>query len=914
MTQALVLDFGGVVSRTLFETHALTEAALGLPAGTLRWRGPFDPDSDLLWQDQQAERLSERDYWLARTREVGRLVGEDWDRMETFVQRARGAEVAMLYYSGHATQAQGQNWLIPIGAQIQAESGYEIDAVSAQSAMAQISAARAKVGILILDACRDNPLAINKGGTKGLGLMPSGEGTLVAFATAPGDTAADNGLYARVLSEHLLKPGVELVDVFRNASADVKRATGGKQIPRVGEVALTDRVYLAGPPLATQPVANPVVRNSILDEESFETAADGVTLLREALAKEKSLAGIEAMANRHDPQATYLVGVAKLVGMETPLDLPGARQYLKRAVDLQFRRAFFAYGSMLYDGQGGPENKKEGLQLWEASAVQRFTPSMMRLGRHYAFDAPVAERKPDKARELFKRAAVDTPDANAMLAAMALEGVGQPVDLKSGMALLEEASAKGSALANLRMARFHRWAINVPKNLNLAMSYYAKAIALKSVDAMTDSGRMLLDGDEVPQDVQEGIKRLRQAEALFSPLADSLLAKAYLSDPGRMPAGWPIRAKAVSAAQAGHVDGLLRLVSAYREGSTGLTQNWSEASALAKVGLDLIANSSQDSEAAWPMNAYALGRTRIRAADEGKVPTPAAELADLKRAWGSTAVLKRFTAPVQCAGRQVPFEIYVWDATSKFSPTDAQFDWLKAARGCSTAKDVVESFQKLYRIAHDNNVSFAELSVYAMGKANQPGNKPTTAAASRPAAGSAPAGRSGRTLEAAGLAAVIQEVGKFERTKVKAAEKLQPGLPAEGALDRWLDAITVTSAQTDAAKDPCAGAVVLGQERSKKAGEAAEVIRLDLFCASTTNAYVLLPDDPQREVTLFVRTRKANDTPGSDFGTRYVISRAEGVLRSWHDIDGDGKPDSFGFHLGGTAEPTKTLALSASAL
>ncbi|RUP24055.1 MAG: HAD family hydrolase [Curvibacter sp.] len=92
-SQALVLDFGGVISRTLFETHALSEQALGLPPGTLRWRGPFDPASDPLWQDMQADRLSERDYWMQRTREVGALLGEHWDRMETFVQRARGADV-----------------------------------------------------------------------------------------------------------------------------------------------------------------------------------------------------------------------------------------------------------------------------------------------------------------------------------------------------------------------------------------------------------------------------------------------------------------------------------------------------------------------------------------------------------------------------------------------------------------------------------------------------------------------------------------------------------------------------------------------------------------------------------------------------------------------------------------------------
>ena len=91
--QALVLDFGGVISRMLFETHELSEQALGLPRGTLTWKGPFDPGTDPLWLDMQADRLSERDYWMTRTREVGRLLGEDWDRMETFVQRARGADV-----------------------------------------------------------------------------------------------------------------------------------------------------------------------------------------------------------------------------------------------------------------------------------------------------------------------------------------------------------------------------------------------------------------------------------------------------------------------------------------------------------------------------------------------------------------------------------------------------------------------------------------------------------------------------------------------------------------------------------------------------------------------------------------------------------------------------------------------------
>jgi putative hydrolase of the HAD superfamily len=85
--QALVLDFSGVISKTLFETHDLTEQALGLAPCTLKWLGPFAPDSDPLWTSMQRGEISERDYWLTRSREVGRMLGEDWPDMKTFVKR-----------------------------------------------------------------------------------------------------------------------------------------------------------------------------------------------------------------------------------------------------------------------------------------------------------------------------------------------------------------------------------------------------------------------------------------------------------------------------------------------------------------------------------------------------------------------------------------------------------------------------------------------------------------------------------------------------------------------------------------------------------------------------------------------------------------------------------------------------------
>ena len=92
MIRALIFDFGGVVTRTLFETHPQSEAALGLPPGTLTWRGPFAPETDAAWRAMQADEMTERDYWHLRTAEVAALTGHSWTQMSDFVRAARGAE------------------------------------------------------------------------------------------------------------------------------------------------------------------------------------------------------------------------------------------------------------------------------------------------------------------------------------------------------------------------------------------------------------------------------------------------------------------------------------------------------------------------------------------------------------------------------------------------------------------------------------------------------------------------------------------------------------------------------------------------------------------------------------------------------------------------------------------------------
>ena len=87
--KTLLLDFGSVISVSVFERHRETEQTLGLPLGTLTWLGPIDTSTDILWQSMQRDDISERDYWAVRAREIGAAIDElDWS-VRTMLTRTR---------------------------------------------------------------------------------------------------------------------------------------------------------------------------------------------------------------------------------------------------------------------------------------------------------------------------------------------------------------------------------------------------------------------------------------------------------------------------------------------------------------------------------------------------------------------------------------------------------------------------------------------------------------------------------------------------------------------------------------------------------------------------------------------------------------------------------------------------------
>jgi formylglycine-generating enzyme required for sulfatase activity len=144
--------------------------------------------------------------------------------------------VGLFFYAGHGLQIDGENWLIPVNAKIEKSADAEFEAVPASKILGQMQFAENSLNIVILDACRNNPLSRGmRSASTGLAKMDAPLGSFIAYSTAPGQTAADgkgkNSPYTAALAKAITKPGIAIEEAFRDARVDVLAATGKEQIP-----------------------------------------------------------------------------------------------------------------------------------------------------------------------------------------------------------------------------------------------------------------------------------------------------------------------------------------------------------------------------------------------------------------------------------------------------------------------------------------------------------------------------------------------------------------------------------------------------------------------------------------------------------------------------------------------------------
>ncbi len=201
-----------------------------------------------------------------------------------FIATLEGSEVALFYYAGHGMQVGGQNYMLPVDAQLRSEDDLEFEAITIASVLEAMER-KSETNLVFLDACRDNPLAKTMSRSmgsrsaavgRGLARQRGGLGTLISFSTQPGNVALDgegrNSPYAEALLKHLGTPGQGILQSLIKVRLDVLTATGEQQVPwdsssLTGEVVLTPSVGEEDAPITSLPLSAVGSSSRHYDEE-----------------------------------------------------------------------------------------------------------------------------------------------------------------------------------------------------------------------------------------------------------------------------------------------------------------------------------------------------------------------------------------------------------------------------------------------------------------------------------------------------------------------------------------------------------------------------------------------------------------------------------------------------------------------
>ena len=303
-----------------------------------------------------------------------------------FGQRARAAEIAVVFFAGHGMEIGGENWLIPVDAELKTDLAADHEAVALKSIMPMLASA-SKLGLVILDACRNNPFAAKMQRTvrtravsRGLTHIEPTGSVLVAYAARDGTTAADgtgrNSPFTAALLSHVETPGLEISFLFRNVRDDVLRATQREQEPFVYGSLSRDAIYLK-PPV---PVLVGLPAGPSADEVMWGFLKD----TNDATALKRFLEQFPASARR--VEAERRISALAVEAAKAAAAAQGDRREIARSLQLELRRVGCFEGAI--DGEFSAATR---------AALRNFVKlAALRLPDDLSLDAVKAVRSFDK--------------------------------------------------------------------------------------------------------------------------------------------------------------------------------------------------------------------------------------------------------------------------------------------------------------------------------------------------------------------------------------------------------------------------------------------------------------------------------------------------------------------------------------
>ncbi len=304
------------------------------------------------------------------------LAGTDLDKpamerlLQAFSLKIETADVALVFYAGHGLQVNGRNYLVPIDAKLDREADLVFQAVPLDVIQGLMEQSQ-RTSILILDACRDNPLARSLARTmgtrsaaigRGLGETTAGIGTLIVYATQPGNVALDgagkNSPFTAALLANVETPGLEVRQVFTRVRQAVIQSTNGKQVPWDSSSLTGDWFFTAAPAPPSPGTMPPTSVDRAREARSRAQAAQ----LRAQDAK--------ARAENAQGQSQSFAERARIAAVKAR---NGDNGYLVRLSDRGTR----------FEGEGDPANRELSYGVFYHANTDRYEGAFRRGDRHY---------------------------------------------------------------------------------------------------------------------------------------------------------------------------------------------------------------------------------------------------------------------------------------------------------------------------------------------------------------------------------------------------------------------------------------------------------------------------------------------------------------------------------------------------
>jgi TPR repeat protein len=459
------------------------------------------------------------------------------EAIRAFNAEVESADIGLIYYAGHGMELGGENWIIPVDAELKTDRDLFGEAIGLKTILQSVSRAGA-LGLVILDSCRDNPFAAKMARTKltrsverGLARVEPSANVLVAYAAKDGTTATDgdgrNSPYTAALLKHLSTRGLEVSFVFRKVRDDVMTATGRRQQPFVYGSLSSKAIYLRAPDPAAQPgaaqpgvqpaAASPATISNIDTTvwESIKQSTDGALFENFVRQFPQSARGAEAQARLAALQAG---GACDQLAAAAPRGVRERSVAIVESVNVE---------SVKPAPAPAPAPDPEAARRACETAIAAF-PDVTR----YALQgARVAEANKDyaKAREFYEKAA-DRGSRTAMVSLGALYEsnlAGEPSYPKA-RSLYQKAVELGEPSAATRLARMYEAGHGLGQNPAQAREWYRKAAALGDAQAMARLADIYERGLGVRKNAAEGrmwrrkLAEAKQASAQPAPQATTV--------------------------------------------------------------------------------------------------------------------------------------------------------------------------------------------------------------------------------------------------------------------------------------------------------------------------------------------------------------------------------------------------------